>query len=1383
MESWLRRTTPVAPQRTLIGSTDLVLVARDGVERAHQALLARHSRILRRLFWDLSRLTEVELINSKIPGIKPRLTESREPCDLVTLLLPDYGIRTVSALLDLLYQGQSKDCGQYTSGGELELVGLYADLGLEREYGGLPAIDLLEEVEIEENMFPACKPAQVTGEVVSSTTEPEEKLPRENPVDDLILVVSETLGVTEEILLPSEPLVDNQADEEDRRFSASFEAEPNDAAVEEEVAMDEETIMPCGDSDGRAESRMQSPEPEIDELLGEGSDVSRPASQMSSNEEDAFLVENSTTAPESVKEYPEDALASQSSPEMQDKSKGKRICLRKKSTSESDPEHSQSSHGFSDTDVEMARKRNVEMARKRRRSMLGEEYDSQMKSKQRRLMTADENKKRALSSSEEGTICPVEECGKELGGDVEKIAKHLIKHHLSKPPSCLYTDEKDSGSHRCKPCDFSSSSLSSFWAHMAVKHREMHTRLGQALDGKGLSEDEAGTYRVVDAFWKQVWRRGKDREQSNHKSKIVAKVFASSDSAKQSPKKKSVATASGVMTCATCGKESKTWRKLKEHVIGRHLQDKLADHYSFNADEKSFYCEYGQECIVQRKNKRDIMMHLHCKHQVVTEQQVLEIAKKVQAVGETEDAGDEQNSAMVAETVAETVKTMNRQDCEVKMFNILEGVDHPSDVSDISNYSKLRKPQRHRLPSTSGAGGGERGEERSPLQGSKKSKKPAKEKKEANSAEQLPGLFTCPLVLKSQSSSTTPSTSTSEPASTEAASNRSSTPKPLPKSMQDKRKSIERDKAEIDPAELMNPAKSPADEEELMKGEDSANAGVYTCRWCLYKYYEDRRLKEHLLSQHKNEFKEVSLLEAGEKNYECTYKDCKKLSKSHAQFKNKSRVKYLRHLKEVHDVMVLELLLESTELDLELGHLFNFKEFCVKLGDLDHLIEKWEAPVVIKPRRQLEPEMVQLEDSVDEVGNDEEEIQIESGSQADEVEAPNYAEEDNQESEAEVKKQVFSQEEKSDITCDVNVVDSNISGRRNTGEVDREEETKFTCQICDQTFLDGLAVSLHMFQEHLKGLTSVWDPLVKPASPAAFPHSWTCVLCSDTFPTRTTAQLHIYTESQHKRRLKHSMEDRRENWQHTLEFVRFKIPVDKILEDDEDDDHVVGEQTVTSSTVEVKAVTTGSVETVEEPEPEEIHRYAAKDASAVPAGEEAFKLDSEPDHLELDYEPEEEDNNNGDVVVNQPPRHSLVQSSEVKGCDESMSNSVEGGAGDQVKEDGRENREKIDRAAFEGEEEEEGMSEDISCSHARGGCAKTFASRIEVHIHARKCQFRPSSSFRCSTHGCGKRYYYEEDFERHRLRCLDLDEFQCQDCDFFSSSVKEIIEHKMSTHL
>ena len=410
--------------------------------------------MLRKLFWGLSRLTEVDLINSKIPGIKPKLTELREPCELVTLLLPDYGTRTISALLDLLYIGQSEDCGLYTPGGELELVGLYEDLGLVKEYGGLPAIHNLEEVEVGDRAFPACKPVQAVREVVSSTTEPEERMPREDRGDYFILMDTETPGVSEEILLPNEPL-DNEADEED---SAPIEVELNDVAV----VMDEESDLPCGDSDGRAESRVQSPEPEIDELLGEGSDLSRPASQMSTNGEDAFLVENSTPAPESVEEDPEDTLASQGSLEILDKSKGKRICLRKRST-DSNPDHSQSSHGFSDTDVELARKR--------RRSILGEQYDKDMKSKQRRLSTAGEKEKRPLPSSEEGMVCPLEDCGKELGGDVEKIAKHLIKHHLSKPPSCLYAEEKEPGFHKCNPCGFTTPSLSSFWAHEAVKHR------------------------------------------------------------------------------------------------------------------------------------------------------------------------------------------------------------------------------------------------------------------------------------------------------------------------------------------------------------------------------------------------------------------------------------------------------------------------------------------------------------------------------------------------------------------------------------------------------------------------------------------------------------------------------------------------------------------------------------------------------------------------------------------------------------------------------------------------------------------------------------------------------------------------------------------------
>ena len=45
----------------------------------------------------------------------------------------------------------------------------------------------------------------------------------------------------------------------------------------------------------------------------------------------------------------------------------------------------------------------------------------------------------------------------------------------------------------------------------------MHTRLGQALEDKKLSEAEAKTYEVVDTFWKQVWRMWKDKGQSDHK--------------------------------------------------------------------------------------------------------------------------------------------------------------------------------------------------------------------------------------------------------------------------------------------------------------------------------------------------------------------------------------------------------------------------------------------------------------------------------------------------------------------------------------------------------------------------------------------------------------------------------------------------------------------------------------------------------------------------------------------------------------------------------------------------------------------------------------------------------------------------------------------------
>ena len=375
----------------------------------------------------------------------------------------------------------------------------------------------------------------------------------------------------------------------------------------------------------------------------------------------------------------------------------------------------------------------------------------------------------------------------------------------------------------------------------------MHTRLGQALEDKKLSEAEAKTYEVVDTFWKQVWRMGKDKGQSDHKSKIISKVFASSE--KHSAKKGPLTIISGVTTCATCGKKSKTWRQLKEHVLVKHLAGKLLDHFSFNSDQKTYSCEFGQECNVQRKKKCDMMNHLHCKHHVVTEEQVLEIATEPKELGQTQDASEEQRGSMALATFPETVAAMNRQACEVKIFNILEGVEYPSDVSDISNYNKLQST-RHQLASSFEAGGVEkegfvpRCRERSPSRGSKKEKKSSKEKREVGkSAVQLPDLFACPLLMKSQSpgSSFTASSSSTNQANV---SELSST------------KSMQKNIIDIN-------IKPQADEEQPWKDgcgsdEDTAD-GVYTCRWCLFKYNEDKCLKEHLAKEHFHLFKEVIL--------------------------------------------------------------------------------------------------------------------------------------------------------------------------------------------------------------------------------------------------------------------------------------------------------------------------------------------------------------------------------------------------------------------------------------------------------------------------------------------------------------------------------------------
>ena len=108
-----------------VGCCDLVVICKDGRLPAHQWVFGRHSRLLRRLFLERGTLTSVELVVPRIPGLEPKLRETREAAQLVTLFLPDYSLRTVKALHDLLYTGQCKDPGDLGPEGHLNILGLY----------------------------------------------------------------------------------------------------------------------------------------------------------------------------------------------------------------------------------------------------------------------------------------------------------------------------------------------------------------------------------------------------------------------------------------------------------------------------------------------------------------------------------------------------------------------------------------------------------------------------------------------------------------------------------------------------------------------------------------------------------------------------------------------------------------------------------------------------------------------------------------------------------------------------------------------------------------------------------------------------------------------------------------------------------------------------------------------------------------------------------------------------------------------------------------------------------------------------------------------------------------------------------------------------------
>jgi len=58
----------------------------------------------------------------------------------------------------------------------------------------------------------------------------------------------------------------------------------------------------------------------------------------------------------------------------------------------------------------------------------------------------------------------------------------------------------------------------------------------------------------------------------------------------------------------------------------------------------------------------------------------------------------------------------------------------------------------------------------------------------------------------------------------------------------------------------------------------------------------------------------------------------------------------------------------------------------------------------------------------------------------------------------------------------------------------------------------------------------------------------------------------------------------------------------------------------------------------------------------------------------------------------------------------------------------------------------------LGCTHRPRGCMESFTEKSELHKHAKKCIYRPNTSFTCQHSGCSKRYYYKEDYEKHLVK-------------------------------
>jgi len=761
------------------------------------------------------------------------------------------------------------------------------------------------------------------------------------------------------------------------------------------------------------------------------------------------------------------------------------------------------------------------------------------------------NKKRKTENMKhhiaEEFVCPIQGCSfkhimtySSAMKRIYRILKHLVSHHLRKKPCKIYEDLDgmfcSNKELTCSSCTYTSKSKTSLLTHMAYEHGDLFKRL-KKFQKKARTKEEVDIYVSIDDYLKKEWENWRARVPSSCSTTPKCSVNLT------------------VKDCNPCDEMYPNWNELRTHVLTKHCLDKL-DLYISGSKEEGYECE-ATYCTFKVKDKIDILNHLASKdHSIISDKEIVDIALGVHRVNglnsTCKDSTGSDSIKPISVNTDESLETASRIYKTGESSNMLRsckkqivGVKMDRKENDIDMVCDDIKPESVEseaevvvLKSLRDIKNGV--EMVAPKLSSEE--QVARKRKFRNESFEV---FGPPLqILKDPPVIVNKSLHKSNPPSG----------------------SIEMETLSVEvTAEVTS-----GNEERATLGNENITT-KYQCKFCVYNYVSDDNLREHVLSEHRNKFKTIPLLEGGQKFYECDF--CSK--------RTKVRSFHLRHLKNQHKVLPLELV-ESVE-EWKTG-ILSFLDFCSPQDDdgfgylsqhsskesnvEDSSSSKLQARLDKSPVRSPEnknivhvpaeldeedaPTELNADDAVIETINDfiskldnesKETSQEISGTEIPGTEIPvTHSDEAKHDNNIKVVNSI-------DECSDDEVIEEFVSITKRKPlkpKLRQKMPTEFVCQVCDKIFSSGAKVSAHVFMIHLQRMSdNVWQELYRESEGTS---GNICLICEEMHERRTHAKLHQY--SNHKRELKKKMEEKGQDWRNLLDYIQYKVTADMINEED-----------------------------------------------------------------------------------------------------------------------------------------------------------------------------------------------------------------------------------------